>query len=119
MRTILRYLFVFSFVLAGWNSLLAQATATGNIIGVVTDATGAALPALPLPRPTPARTRNGPQLREQAGNIVSISCPAARTPSESESSGLQPYRGKRHTADCRHDFDRESSYEDRNGFDFS
>jgi hypothetical protein len=45
MRAILRYFFVISYVLAGWNSLLAQATATGSIIGVVTDATGAALPA--------------------------------------------------------------------------
>jgi Carboxypeptidase regulatory-like domain len=44
MRPIIRNLLVLSLVLAGWNALLAQATATGNIVGVVTDATGAALP---------------------------------------------------------------------------
>ena len=44
MRPIIRNLLVLSLALAGWNTLLAQATATGNIVGVVTDATGAALP---------------------------------------------------------------------------
>jgi hypothetical protein len=45
MRTILRYFFLLSLFLSASSRLLAQATATGNIIGVVTDATGAALPA--------------------------------------------------------------------------
>ncbi len=44
MRAILRYFFLLSLVLAGSSRLLSQATATGNIVGVVTDATGAALP---------------------------------------------------------------------------
>src|SRR5712664_352937 len=44
MRAILRYFFLLSLVLTGSYRLLAQATATGNIVGVVTDATGAALP---------------------------------------------------------------------------
>ena len=44
MRTILRNFLLLSLVLAGRNCLLAQATATGNIVGIVTDATGAALP---------------------------------------------------------------------------
>jgi outer membrane receptor protein involved in Fe transport len=44
MPTLRRTLILLSFVLAGWSALLAQATATGNIIGIVTDATGAALP---------------------------------------------------------------------------
>jgi hypothetical protein len=44
MRVVLRNFFLLSLVLAGWNCLFAQATATGNIVGVVTDATGAALP---------------------------------------------------------------------------
>jgi hypothetical protein len=44
MRTMLRNFFLLSLVLTGWNCVFAQATATGNIIGVVTDATGAALP---------------------------------------------------------------------------
>ncbi|MGH9597528.1 MAG: carboxypeptidase-like regulatory domain-containing protein, partial [Edaphobacter sp.] len=45
MRTIIRTLLVLSLTLTGSNWLLAQATATGSIIGVVSDATGAALPA--------------------------------------------------------------------------
>src|SRR5258708_15560621 len=45
MRTIFRnFLLLSLIVLAGRYCLLAQATATGNIVGVVTDATGAALP---------------------------------------------------------------------------
>ena len=44
MRIILRTFFLLSLLLAGRTCLLAQATATGNIVGVVTDATGAALP---------------------------------------------------------------------------
>jgi hypothetical protein len=44
MRAILRYFFLLSLLLAGSTRLLSQATATGNIVGVVTDATGAALP---------------------------------------------------------------------------
>src|ERR1700722_15891086 len=44
MRAMLRHIFLLTLVLAGANALLAQATATGNIVGVVTDATGAALP---------------------------------------------------------------------------
>jgi hypothetical protein len=44
MRTILCRFFLLALVLAGWSSLSAQATATGNIVGIVTDATGAALP---------------------------------------------------------------------------
>jgi Carboxypeptidase regulatory-like domain len=45
MRATLRYFLLLALILTGSSSLLAQATATGNIIGVVTDATGAALPA--------------------------------------------------------------------------
>jgi hypothetical protein len=44
MRAILRNFFLLSLLLAGRNCLFAQATATGNIVGIVTDATGAALP---------------------------------------------------------------------------
>src|SRR5260370_12023264 len=44
MRIILRNILLLSLVLTGRNLLCAQATATGNIVGVVTDATGAALP---------------------------------------------------------------------------
>jgi hypothetical protein len=44
MRAMLRHIFLLTLVLAGAHALLAQATATGNIVGVVTDATGAALP---------------------------------------------------------------------------
>ncbi len=43
MRTALR-LFLFSFVLLGSARLFAQATASGNIVGTVTDPTGAAVP---------------------------------------------------------------------------
>jgi outer membrane receptor protein involved in Fe transport len=45
MRRLISSLSLILLILASGNSLLAQATATGNIIGVVTDATGAALPA--------------------------------------------------------------------------
>ena len=44
MRAIFRCFIVLSLVLTSCNFLSAQATATGNIAGVVTDATGAALP---------------------------------------------------------------------------
>src|SRR5260370_28083690 len=44
MRIILRNILLLSLVLTGRNLLCSQATATGNIVGVVTDATGAALP---------------------------------------------------------------------------
>jgi hypothetical protein len=44
MRAIVRSFFLLSLVLTSCNFLSAQATATGNIGGVVTDATGAALP---------------------------------------------------------------------------
>ena len=45
MRKLISRLFLVLLILASGNSLLAQATATGNIVGVVTDATGALLPA--------------------------------------------------------------------------
>ncbi len=45
MRKLISSLSLVLLILASGNSLLAQATATGNIVGVVTDATGAALPA--------------------------------------------------------------------------
>ena len=44
MRMVFRSVFLLSLLLAGCNYLSAQATATGNIVGVVADATGAALP---------------------------------------------------------------------------
>jgi outer membrane receptor protein involved in Fe transport len=44
MRAILRYVLLLSLALTGSSRLFSQATATGNIVGVVTDATGAALP---------------------------------------------------------------------------
>jgi hypothetical protein len=44
MRIILRSFLLLSLALTGPNFLFAQATAAGNIIGVVTDGTGAALP---------------------------------------------------------------------------
>ncbi len=45
MRKLISSLSLVLLILASGNSLLAQATATGNIVGVVTDASGAALPA--------------------------------------------------------------------------
>ena len=45
MRKLISSLSLVLLILASGNSLLAQATATGNIVGVVTDATGALLPA--------------------------------------------------------------------------
>ena len=44
MRTILRTFLFLSILVATSGHLLAQATATGNIIGIVSDATGAAVP---------------------------------------------------------------------------
>ena len=44
MRAILRCFFLLSLLLAGSSRLFSQATATGNIVGVVTDPTGAVLP---------------------------------------------------------------------------
>jgi hypothetical protein len=44
MRIILRNILLLSLVFTGRTLLFSQATATGNIIGVVTDGTGAALP---------------------------------------------------------------------------
>lgn len=44
MRAIIRSLVLLSLVLTSCRFLAAQATATGNIVGVVSDATGAALP---------------------------------------------------------------------------
>ena len=44
MRIILRTFLVLSLMFTGPNFLFSQATATGNIIGLVTDGTGAALP---------------------------------------------------------------------------
>ncbi|HWZ01627.1 MAG TPA: carboxypeptidase regulatory-like domain-containing protein [Edaphobacter sp.] len=44
MRIILRHILLLSLVLTGPHFLFSQATAAGNIVGVVTDATGAALP---------------------------------------------------------------------------
>jgi len=44
MRVTLRTFLLLSVSLCGWSYVHAQATATGNLVGVVTDATGAALP---------------------------------------------------------------------------
>src|ERR1700712_1401416 len=44
MRILFRNILLLSLILTGGTLLFSQATATGNIVGVVTDATGAALP---------------------------------------------------------------------------
>ncbi|WP_263384445.1 TonB-dependent receptor [Granulicella arctica] len=44
MRTLLRIFSLFVLLVSGTNQLFAQATSTGNIIGVVADSTGAAVP---------------------------------------------------------------------------
>ena len=117
MRIFLRNLSLLSLLLAGSHLLLAQATAAGNIVGVVTDATGAALPNVTV---TATNTGTNAQRTTTSGTSGSISLRSSARRRLQHQSGvkrLQPHRSKRYPIARRNHNHRESSHEDRNHLD--
>jgi hypothetical protein len=94
MRTILRNFFLLTLVLAGYNNLFAQATASGNIVGAVTDATGAALPGATVTATNTATNAQRTTTSGTGGQYRFDLLPAGVYNIKSESSGFSPTEAK-------------------------
>ena len=88
MRVIFRCFIVLSLVLTSCNFLSAQATATGNIVGVVTDATGAALPNATVTATSKATNAQRTVTSNSAGQYRFDFLPAGVYDVKGESSGF-------------------------------
>jgi hypothetical protein len=94
MRNILRTFFLLSLLLAGRTCLFAQATATGNIIGAVTDATGAALPGATVTATNTATNAQRTTTSGTGGSYRFDLLPAGTYNIKSESAGFSPTEAK-------------------------
>jgi outer membrane receptor protein involved in Fe transport len=94
MRAILRYFFLFSLLLAGSSRLSAQATATGSIVGVVTDATGAALPAATITATNVGTNAQRTTTSGISGQYRFDLLPAGGYTVKAEASGFSPTEAK-------------------------
>jgi Carboxypeptidase regulatory-like domain/TonB dependent receptor len=94
MRIILRTFFLLLLLLAGRTCLFAQATATGNIVGVVTDATGAALPGATITATNTATNAQRTTTSGTGGTYRFDLLPAGTYTIKSESQGFSPTEAK-------------------------
>ncbi|HEY1993732.1 MAG TPA: carboxypeptidase regulatory-like domain-containing protein, partial [Edaphobacter sp.] len=94
MRNCLRNLFLLCLLLAGSHLLLAQATAAGNIVGVVTDATGAALPNVTVTATNTGTNAQRTTTSNTSGQYRFDLLPGGVYNIKAESSGFSPTEAK-------------------------
>jgi hypothetical protein len=94
MRIILRTFSLLLLLLAGRTCLFAQATATGNIIGTVSDATGAALPGATVTATNTATNAQRTTTTGTGGTYRFDLLPAGVYTIKSEAAGFSPTEAK-------------------------